>query len=416
MKQLLNCVATCFAVGAAFAGTLPSAWSNWRYYRPIVVSSTGQSPFVSLEISNDLYSNARPDLADLRVVDDQGRETPYVLRSAPSQALPQPRPAGTMERSVSPGQYSQIVLDLGESQLSHNQATITIPLDNFFDWVEVAVSDDAHDWRVLKDRAPIFRFRAEDREGTQTVNYPDSVARYLRLRILDPKNDLRSAGVSVSEAQAAEARHVSSGLALEPELVEQQTAWRATLPAAGIPITQVRFATSQPEFDRTVTVETSEDGVEWFPVGRGTIYRFQRDAHSAENLEIDVDRIEGSRQWRVRIINGSNAPLDGIRAELMTTPRALLFRGDSARSYTLLYGQSEAKEPQYDLARTLDAKQLAIAPNATLGGLETNATYTDPRPWTEQHPFLLWASLVLAAAALGIVALRALRSSSQPQN
>jgi len=38
----------------------------------------------------------------------------------------------------------------------------------------------------------------------------------------------------------------------------------------------------------------------------------------------------------------------------------------------------------------------------------------DDRPWSDRHKAILWAAMVLAAIALGIVAIRGLRSDAKP--
>jgi Protein of unknown function (DUF3999) len=406
----------------AVAGALSSTWRNWHFYRPIVLPTNVTARLVSVELPDDVYSGAQADLADVRVVDDQEQETPYILRQGVSQPAPQVRRSAVIERSYSPGvppfrdsvkrQYSQIVLDLGDKPLMHDRVNISVPEDNFFAWVEVAVSDNARDWRIIKDRAPIFRFRSENREGTQTVRYPDSLARYLRLRILDSKSDVRSAAVEVSAQTAPAAKYIPSSVALELVKRDKETIWHATLPAADIPITQVRFDTTQPEFDRAVTVEFSEDGVDWTTAGSGDIYRFQREGRQAEKLDLPVSLNSVDRQLRITIANGSDAPLQAIHAQLMETPANVFFEAQPQRSYSLLFGNTQAQAPRYDLVRTVDDKDLASAGTASLGAAELNTNYADARPWTEQHPVLMWSALIAAAAVLGALALAALRSSS----
>jgi hypothetical protein len=45
---------------------------------------------------------------------------------------------------------------------------------------------------------------------------------------------------------------------------------------------------------------------------------------------------------------------------------------------------------------------------------ELTSNYTDPRPFTERHPNLLWLALAIAVVLLSYAALRALRTPNAP--
>ena len=91
------------------------------------------------------------------------------------------------------------------------------------------------------------------------------------------------------------------------------------------------------------------------------------------------------------------------------TPWRVIFRQELGHSYRLLYGNSRARAPEYDLAKFTDRKALEAAAPGSLGPEELNAGYADPRPWSERHPQVLWLALGLAVVVLGALAVRALR-------
>ena len=59
------------------------------------------------------------------------------------------------------------------------------------------------------------------------------------------------------------------------------------------------------------------------------------------------------------------------------------------------------------------AAALEAAAPGELGPGVANAGYVDPAPWTERHSAVLWAALLAALAVLGLLALRALKSSAR---
>lgn len=392
------------------ASSLPEAWRNWRYSRAIVPGATDQARMVSVVVPPDVYARAKAGLTDLRVIDDQGREVPYVLFARLGSTRRETRATRLLETSFTRGRFTQVVLDLGEKPPFHNAVTVVTPEQDFITWVEVAVSDDAQQWRIVRDRAAIFRFRTQMREGNQTLPYSDTNARYIRLRFLDDKKQF-----PVSQAQAAyditeEAERAAMPVVLVPaQAAPRRNAWRADLGTANLPIAEVRFEVDQAEFNRSVRIQASADGESWTVEAAKEIYRFRQGDKLQEALRVSFGEVQGQRYWRVEVLNENDPPLAGARPALYTTPRHIVSRQEPGRSYRLLYGHSEAKAPHYELERLADRNGIENAVARTLGSEEVNTAFADPRPWTDQHPAVLWVALGIAVVLLAFSSLRALR-------
>jgi hypothetical protein len=90
--------------------------------------------------------------------------------------------------------------------------------------------------------------------------------------------------------------------------------------------------------------------------------------------------------------------------------RHVVFDAKAGRSYRLIYGNSSAEAASYDYADT-HARALYRAPNVALDApFRFNVTAVDKTqlPWSEQHRWILWGALALAACGVGTLALRAL--------
>lgn len=420
-RRIFSLLFVLAAIGAvALASDLPFAWRAWRYSRALETQHPGVLNYVSID--RDAYAHSENHLADLRIIDDFGAELPYDMRSrlaAPPQSIPVP--AFLRENSFAPGQFTQVVVDLGAHANFHNTLRVQTPESDFINWVEVAASDDAHLWRIVKPRAPISRFRRENLEGNQTVHYSENNARYLRLRIQEPSDQFPVTGVEVFSTPPAEKEVVAaSGVALTamtsagPASAAGQTQWTVDLGSAGIPVAEIAFATTQPEFYRAVRILTSVDAKEWQPIGGGEIYRYSVGGKTEEFLRVRCYEVWGPRYWRVEILNANDAPLSAVRMSLLMTARFLLFYLRENRNYRLIYGNARATPPQYDLAKTLRIQANELIPQATLGTEEPTSNYADPRPFTERHPNLLWLAVGIAVVLLGYAALRALRVPSSP--
>ncbi len=397
---------------AATIASWPQAWRSWSYSREVNPPAANGSRPAAIVIPEDVYAHSANQLADLRIVDDEGREVPYVLGVPSGQTRTERRPVRTREQSFAPGEYTEFVLDVGANPQFHNAILVNTSETDFIAWAEVAVSDDARQWRNVCDRAPLFRFDKQDLQGTQTLHYSDTNARYIRLRILEGSHrfPLTSVNVLYEVTTPVERVPVAASLAAAQSANRQESLWRTDLPAE-LPVNEIRFEADEAEFSRSVVIESSSDGQEWSAVGSGEIYRFHHDDVLREWLRVSFGSGWASH-WRVHIANGNNSPLAGARVMLYMTPRRIVFRPDPARRYLLLYGQSEAKPPHYDLERTLVVQDFQKLPELALGGEQINSEYEDPRPWSERHPAILWIAVIIAAGLLGFAALRSLRHSA----
>jgi hypothetical protein len=391
------------------AAPLPRAWDHWRYIRTIPLSPAGESRLVGVLIPQEVYERASPGLADLRILDDRGDEVPYAALTVRGSIRTETRAIRHSERSTVAEKYLQLVLDLGPNPAPHNGLRVQTPATDYIGWAEVAVSDNGRDWRSVRDRAPLFRFEKRQIHGKSLVPYPETRARYLRVRIAQQGAGFPVEGVTVLDEAKSPADRAAVAARMEPAKpsMPRASAWQTDLGGA-IPLDELDFETSQPEFSRHVEVFASNGRDGWTRCGEGDIYRIRREDSQQESLRLDFGETT-ARYWRVEVANGTE-PLAGVRLRLYMTPRRIVFRQQPGRRYRLLYGQSEAAPPEYDLAQTVAASELPTAPLAAgLGAEEINSAWVDPRPWTERQPAVLWLAMALAAAILGYAALRAHR-------
>jgi hypothetical protein len=424
MKRRFLCAVLPLAVAALgvslLAADLPGAWRSWRYARTIEQARGDALNYITLDRA--AFSHSERQLADLRVIDDAGKEIPFAVRS---QITRPPEPvklsSAVRENSFVPREFTQVVLDLGAKTGFHNNLRVRTPETDFINWVEVAASDEAHVWRIVNARAPISRFSKENLEGNQTVRYSENNARYLRVRIQETQHPFQVTDIEVfSSPSANKDVAVENGIALANSLAPDAngsgplTQWTVDLGSSNIPISNFQFETGQPEFYRAVRVLTSSDGKEWQFAGGGEIHRYVFNGVNQESLDVQCREDRGPRYWRAEVLNANDAPLSGARLSVRMPQRFVLFHAATDRSYRLVYGNARANAPDYDLVRTLQIPAAETLPHPSLGAEELTANYIDPSPFTERHPNLLWAALGLAVVLLGSAAVRALRTAASP--
>lgn len=414
-RQTIAAGALLAATVALGAAPLPHAWRNWRYSRAIELAPADTTRLAAVVVPEDVFRQSNASLADLRVMDDLGAETAYVVRTREGSTNTVSIPAKLIENSFAPGQYTQILVDLGEKTRFHNALEIQTTDSDFIEWVSVEASDDAHLWRIVQPHAPFFRFHLQYREGVNTVPYSENNAQYMRIHILDGAKQFPVTGANVFHKITTPPERVPLSPSFEPgsPSTSERSAWIADLGGVGMPVSEVRFDVAPPaEFIRTVEIFGSDDRQKWYRFAQGEIYRYYQEKVSQEQLVVSIPfgGAQG-RYWKVEVVNGNDAPLEGVTLHLYATPRHVFFEQQTGRNYRLLYGQSRAQAPQYDLDRRLDTKQEDAAIAGQVGPEEENPDYSDPRPWTERNAYFLWIVMGIAVLLLGYSAIRSLRKS-----
>ena len=430
-RRILSLLLAFAAMGAsALSADLPSAWRSWLYSRSVVGIPTEARNPVSLRLPWDLFVHSEARGTDFRIVDEGGHEIPFVLVSNQiSEPKMEFRPSQIMERSFVPGQFTQVVVRVTDRPPVDESRGVTLKqLDaepwfntyrmstsegDFMYWVETAVSDDAHEWRVIDARSPISRFRKHRLEGNQTVQFEGySNQRFLRVRIFSPEHQVPVENVEVLSQDSRykpERSSIPGVLVPDTSADPTESRWFADLSTSNLPVSEIDFETAQPEFYRAVRISTSEDNKDWNYSCGGQIYRFQEGEKLRESLRIAVPEIF-ARFWRIEIVNTNDQPLASTHIELRGLLRQLAFPVEPGHSYRLLYGNQKAAQTQYDFGRVFGRSGKKAIVEAQLGAEELTGNYADPRPFTERHPNLLWIALGLAIVLLGYAALRALRT------
>jgi Protein of unknown function (DUF3999) len=396
--------------------TLPAAWKNWRYSRAIELPATDMARLVEVSVADEVYLQSKPSLQDVRIIDGQGNEIPYTTLVLDGAKKKEDLAARVHERSFTPGKYTQTVIEIQGNAPFHNSLEIETPEQNFIEWTSVEASDDARVWRIVQERAPIFRFTKEGRDGTRIIHYSENNARYLRVRVLNGEKQFPVAGVVVlHETSGPEER-----LPLEAEVVLQgangparQTIWTADLGWHSAPATEVHFEVAPMEFVRCVDLSASDDKKEWNTIASGQIYRFHQGDKVQKQLTVPISYGGATgRYWRVTVENGNDAPLANASVRLYTTPRHVVFEQQPGKSYSLIYGQERVQAAEYDLGRRLDVAQQMAAVPGKLGPEEVNSVWVDPRPWTETHAVFLWGVLLIAVIVIGSTAIQSMRRAA----
>lgn len=368
-------------------------------------------------VDEELWAHSRPDLGDLRL---------YERESAVQYALSEQR-AGTSSEEV-----EAKILNLG-SVSGHTE--FDLDTQGLAEYDRIRLRLDARDFvakaSVSGGNAPgkaseveltpstLYDFTKEQLGSNSFVKLHPSSFRYLHIRLSPGILPPQVKGATIANLREQRASWTKAGSCTAPQTTQRKTAIACEIPPR-VPLNRILFRVepAQVNFRRTVTVEDAK-GTQ---VGSGEISRVRVNRAgtlvTAEELAVNMFGLnsDGSSGHLILTIgNGDNPPLTILAAEPLTLERRIYFDPQDKTALRLYYGDEKLYAPVYDYARFFHLDNSPA--EARLGPGAHNAQYTgrpDDRPWSERHMGILWAAMILAVLALGVLALRGLRTE-QPQ-
>jgi hypothetical protein len=312
-----------------------------------------------------------------------------------------------------PHRYSQAVLDLGDDPAAD---TVTLQVDTakrptYFERVTIEASDDRKVWRIVRAGAIVYSVAEDGGRGNQTVRFPESASRWLRVRVADPQRPFPMSGALVGDTHGAQpAPPALVPLAVAAVAATDTAAHRQvwTFEDGGVALrpSAVAFTDGGATFARHALVESSDDGTTWAQAAESEITRF---AEGGAQTSFAFGE-SSARRWRVVVENGNDAPVRGLRPALLARPRDAVFAAAPQRRYRLLSGNELAGRPTYDLGTRLAHSAWRADAGFTVT-TKRNAAYAGERPGTERAPGALTGVLVAVAVALGALAVLTLRGA-----
>jgi hypothetical protein len=338
-----------------------------------------------------------------------------------------------------PGERSTVTADFGE-RLRKSRVDIDTTGTDFRRSVLVEASEDGESFRALRDGALLFRVaRSATGKGYErsTVDLPDNDFRYLRVTVMHAPDDAERVEITGVVAwqpagEPPETRPVPLTVNTVVHLPEKKlTELVLDLAFRKLPLHALTLDFADTDFHRHVTVSgrnaqkridrtPREDAapvereveVPWTYVADAVAYRFSAGGAAEEGLSV---KLAGARYrfLRVRIENRDDQPLEFLGASATRLVHRVAFRPKGGGEYSLYLGDPNARAPGYDFVHYAGKLRAEGFTEAVLGPVEPSPEYgvTEQEvPWSERHKWLLWAALLAAAAVLGLLIYRQMKT------
>jgi hypothetical protein len=373
------------------------------------VQTSAQNYFI---VDEEIWTHARPDLADLRIYDGDS-QVQYALSQQRGGASTHEEPARILNLGSVSG-HTEFDLDLGQVP-EYDRIRLQLDAKDFVITASLAGSSEPGS-KTLTQLPPstLYDFTREELGSNAVLRLPSSNFRALHVKL--------SAGISPAQVKSASVYN----------LQERKAAW-TTVGSCGassqvgrttvimcdsstrVPVDRIRFHVDpmQANFRRAVLFSDANDS--HYGMGSDiTRVRINRAGTSVVSEELDVPvggQISG--QLKVTVDNGDNPPLSISAVDLLSLERRVYFDAQGKSQLKLYYGDDKLEAPVYDYARF--SKPDPSAAKAELGPGAHNEAYTgrpDGRPWSERHKAVLWLAMILAVIVLAAMAIRGLRTEA----
>jgi len=386
---------------------------------------------VVLTLDREVYERARPDLGDLRVVDETGAAVPYMLDRVASEPEPAFREPVALNRGFLRGKSATVTLDLREPVLK-SELVLSLSGDNFRRRVKVeGRNKHERQWTTLTDGAYVFAVPEPHAARYETVRLPQNNHQFLKVTVFNgpddpPRLEILDAWVRPQERRKPRELPLAPRTTRAEDPADRETRLVLDLGARYQPFRAVVLDVADPGFFRGVLVERRREPfpagageglapLSWAPLpGPASVYRYAEEGETRESLRLEA--AGRARVLRVRIRNRDDRPLDIRSVTVMVPQERLVFEAVAPHRYRLTYGDPGLGPPVYDVERTVGDAALWIAQSTEgrWGGPVARVPEAPKAPWTDRHPAALWLGLVAAVGALAGVTWRALHPKNAP--
>ncbi len=390
------------------------------------------SGMADLIITPEIFSKARPDLADIRLFDSQNKIVPYALRILRPESLRERLITTEFNRTELDGGGLELTLDLQTAETEHSEVEIQSEGEEFRRRTVIDGSDDGTSWRRLAAENLLRFERNGQKVEVNTIQYPVSRFRYVRVQVFpdpevfskstseDPEEkpgdviDLRDIAILRETSRPGEkVTHDAILMPREPGRLygTASSSWIIELGGSNIPCDSLEIDVENSEFNRDVEVLAEMPSympgrTQFQPVAIDQGAQWQRRlGDPGQPIVITFSEVQTGR-LKLVVSDHSNIPLR-IRGVRYSAPaRQLIFSqpAQDAQALSLYCGNPEVYLPQYDYERNLGNRAIIPEGRIAVGTIQQNPAYLPPpAPLSERFPWLIYLVLGMVTAVLAYV-------------
>jgi len=377
------------AAGLLLAQPVAAETENFRFSRPVVWQDKGQQELLTVPLDSRIYAATGDGFPDLRLVDQAGTETPYLLEKAAETRTDTTR-LNCNSRLLAlkkKDKTIEIFLRLEKNEPNADGLTVLTPLTDFEHRVQVFGSGDGKRWSSLVKDAEIFDYSSYMPIANRDIPLPANTYRQFKL-VVEEATSTREAelkeltrtlhgGEEVARSERIDLHRIPLQIeriqfwrnqtqvlpetdkrfdypAAEYKITEDKEKQVTLIDVATLrePLTGFTLHTSSDNFTRPAAVQIPvRRGIETTlqEIGSGVLESLHFRDIKREQITVSFPE-QRQKSYRIVLGNRDNPPL-AITGITGTGPGYhLIFLPAPGQTYLLRYGSEKAKRPAYDTA------------------------------------------------------------------
>lgn len=376
---------------------------DFNYKRPI---SGISEQWHQLLLPDELFGKLSPDLADMRIfginANQDTIEVPYLLQVASERVSVKTFPFKLLNVSHNEKGY-YFTIEMPATELV-NQLKLEFGQENF-DWrVQLEGSPNQKEWFTITADYRILSIKNQSTDFQFTnLIFPDSNYRYFRLLInSNEQPKLNIASVEQLETTNGVRKHYPlKRFKITDNKETNQTEIDLEL-AMPVPVSQLSIHVKKSfDYYRPISIKYLTDSIK---TEQGWLLNYRKLQSGVLNsFEQNEFRFNSTIAQRLKVIidNQDNQPLTIESVQVEGYTHKLLARFSQPASYFLVYGNSAAEKPSYDIAHFTDSIPERL-PELTLGDeLPTGKHVAQPAEPLFKNKIWLWIILLAIIFILG---------------
>ena len=314
-----------------------------QYFKTIKI--TGKSTYKQFFLTEDIYENSKNNLGDIRIIDKNGKEVPYVIETEKEQEKHSEKivaRAKIDEVLTKKDKMEFIVKFNSDSSLKDiigNRLEL-IPSKNFYTEYTLLGSNNGTDWEQITSGEI---YKTPDKANL-TIEFSEKRYEFYKIVTpLDKGNIFSEAILKLSNNEAGKFKTIRTKLDYKVEQEGKNTILK--IKSKFLPLKNIVLDVND-EFQRNYTVRSGDNFY-----AEGIISK----VGEKSNLVVNLENIPKLSEIIVEIKNGDNSPLKINRVTGNYVPDRIVFRAIEGEDYKITFGDENLNKPEYDIVEFADS-------------------------------------------------------------
>jgi len=367
--------------------------SHYRFTRDIGRQDKGEQTLLAVTLDNPVYAAGATGFRDLRLTDQDGVETPYLLQKITSrktviQRLPIRNKPQTLQKTGDEGIV--VMVDLDKDTANADGLAVLTAQHDFEYVLQIYGSSDDSDsknWQLLTDNATIYDYSRYMAVSNHEIDLPSNTYRHFKIIIAQAAQAKIGKLLELTRTiRGDEKPQLSEKLELlnEPLHIDRIEFWHnqtetlqeteqpfdypvvafnisqdaehktslIDIDTQNQPLTGFTLKTATANFSRNADVQIPEQyrgKIRMQTIGTGTLEALHFQDINREQTLISFSE-QRQPHYRIVIHNQDNPPLEISSVIGTGHGYQLLFLPQPGKNYQLQYGSDKAEPPRYDTA------------------------------------------------------------------